>query len=229
MMTRLSELVERLNQLPEQKKRKRLNTRVETLTGKVNDANSKLSAASRMRNCAQIVFPDEVFNVTAKAVRAASRQAAGLKDKLQGDFDEVNSDGTEKKVIRLGDKAKEADDGICRAWPSLMQRQTQPYEALANVATKLNLRGSTALASTMQRLAGCAARPPATDSAAESIRSDLEGLRKSIEKLGLKGEAGQFLIKASQGSADPQDLFKEEVKAFFDDQKLWGLIAVKTK
>jgi len=228
-VTRLSELIERLNRLPEQKTRKNLNARVQSLTTKVIEAHSKLIASWRVRAFVQIVFPNEPFNGTAKAVRAASRQATALKEKLQGDFNEVTTEGTDKKVIRLGERAEEANDGVFKFWPSLMQRQIQPYKALTNVATMHKLPGSATLTVIMQRLSGCYTHPPATGNEAESIHRDLDALRKSIEKLGLEGEAGQFLIKAAQGAADPRELFKDEVKSFFDDQKLWNILVVKTK
>src|SRR5262249_49518272 len=142
---------------------------------------------------------------------------------------DVNSEGTEKKVVRLGERAIEAQAGVTKSWPSLMQRQIDPYKALADVAATLNLPGSAKLSTVKQRLEAASVRPPTTKQAAESIRDDLETLRKSVEKLGLKGDAGRFLVKASQGIGDPKDLFKDDVKAFFDDHKLWSLLAVKTK
>jgi hypothetical protein len=225
----LSEITRRLEQLPEQRKLKRLNNDVQTLTAKVVETHAKLSICSSKRSYSQLVFPDEAFSKTASAVRAASRQAASLKEKLESEFNEVGTSATEKKVTRLGDKAKEADDGVAKIWPKLMQQQISPYEALADVAAKLGLPGGLVLSEIMQRLRNHVSSPPTTKEDAESIKDDLAKLRTSIEGLGLEGDAGEFLVKAAQGTADPRDLYKEDVRRFFEDQELWNLIAVKTK
>lgn len=228
-MSRLTELRQRLIDLPEQQKLKRLNALIQTLTTKINEAHTQLGASWQMRSFAQTVFRAETFSKTGNAVRSAARQAGNLKDKLEAEFNEVGTTTTEKKVTRLGELGKEADEGVRKAWPKLMQKETGPYEVLATVAVNLGLPGAASLSQLMARLSSHLTNPPTTEATAESIRKDLDSLRTAIENLGLEGDAGEFLVKASQGSADPRDLFKEEVKQFFDDQDLWGLLAVKTK
>jgi len=227
MMPTLNEITTRLKELPEQKKLKALNSHVQTLTTKLDEIHMKLSDSFNKRAFAQLVFPEEEFSTAVTAIKAAARQAAKLKASLVEKFSDVANRATEEKVIRLADRAKNAQDDLAKSWPSLMQRQLKSYEAIAEVAA--NLPGGTALAAVMQRLRQHADKPPATQQMAESIGNDLTSLRKSIDTLGLKGEAGKFLIKAAKGLADPRDLFKDEIKNYFDEKDLWHVLAVKIK
>lgn len=226
-MSTLSEITKRLEELPEQKKLKTLNNDVKTLTAKVVEVYAKLSGRSSERANAQVVFPDEEFSKTMKAIRAAARQAGNLKEALEKDFSQVGNRATEEKVTRLGDQAKNAQADVTKTWPTLMQRQLKSYEAIADVAA--NLPGGAVLEEIMQRLRQHTDNPPATKKTAESISEDLAALRESVENLGLEGEAGKFLIKAAKGTADPRDLFKEEIKQYFEEKGLWHVLAVTIK
>lgn len=226
-MSTLSDITKRLEELPEQKKLKTLTNDVQTLTTRLVDIRAKLTDASDRRGNAQIVFPEEAFNKTATAVRAAARQAANLKGSLENDFSEVGSRATEEKVTRLGDRAKQAEADLLKTWPDLLRHQLKSYEAIAEVAT--NLPGGAVLAEIMQRLQQHVDKPPATKQAAETICEDLTALRESVENLGLEGEAGRFLIEAAKGTADPRDLFIEEIKKYFDEKGLWHVLAVTIK
>jgi len=108
-----------------------------------------------------------------------------------------------------------------------MRRQLKSYEAIAEVAA--NLPGGAVLEEIMQRLQQHTDQPPATKETADSINEDLAALRESVENLGLEGEAGEFLIKAAKGIADPRDLFKEEIKQYFEEKGLWHVLAVTIK
>lgn len=226
-MSTLSDITKRLEELPEQKKRKTLNNDVQTLTARLVEIHAKLSDASNRRANAQLVFPDEGFHKTAAAVRAAARQAANLKKALVKDFSDVGSRATENKVTRLGDRAKHGEADLSRTWPTLIQRQLKSYQAIAEVAA--NLPGGAVLAEIMQRLRQYADKPPAIRQTAESISEDFAGLKEAVENLGLAGEAGKFLIKAAKGTADPRDLFKEEIREYFEEKGLWHVLAVTIK
>jgi hypothetical protein len=226
-MPTLREITKRLEELPEQRKLKMLNNDVQTLTAKVVEFHAKLLDSSNKRANAQHLFRDEEFNKTANAIRAAARQAASLKEALEKDFNQVANRATEEKVTRLGDRAKHAQDEVTKTWPSLMQRQLKSYETIAEVAA--HLPGGADLAEIMQRLRQHSDKPPATKQTAESVSRDMMALRKSVETLGLEGEAGKFLIKAARGSADPRDLFKEEIKQYFEEKDLWHVLAVTIK
>jgi hypothetical protein len=226
-MSTLSEITKRLEELPEQKKLKTLNNDVQTLTAKVAEVHSKLLDSSKKRVNAQLVFPDEEFSTTAIAVRAAARQAANVKELLEKDFSQVANRATEVKVTRLGERAKQAQDELAKTWPSLMQRQLKSYEAIAEVAA--HLPGGAVLTQIMQRLRQHSDKPPATKQTAESVSKDVTALRKSVEVLGLEGEAGKFLINAAKGTADPRDLFKDEIRDYFEAKGLWHILAVTIK
>jgi hypothetical protein len=227
MMQSLSEITIRLKELPEQRKLKALNSHVQTLTTKLDEIYVKLNDSLNKRTFAQVVFPDEEFSKAVTATKAAARQAANLKEALEDNFSEVANRATEEKVTRLADRVKQAHDDLAKSWPSLMQRQLKSYEAIAEAAA--TLPGGAALASIMQRLRQHADKPPTSHQMAESISKDLTSLRESIDTLGLKGEAGKFLIKAAKGLADPRDLFKDEIKNYFDEKDLWHVLAVKIK
>ncbi len=226
-MSTLSDITKRLEELPEKKKMKALNNDVQTLTARLVDVHAKLSDASNRRANAQIVFPDGDFSKTATAVRAAARQAANLMEALEKDFSDVGSRATEEKVTRLGDRAKHAEADLTKTWPTLMQRQLKSYEAIAEVAA--NLPGGAVLAEIMQRLRQHTDKAPPTKQTANTISEDLTALREAVENLGLEGEAGKFLIKAAKGTADPRDLFKEEIKTYFEEKGLWHVLAVTIK
>lgn len=226
-MSLLSDITTRLGELPEQRKLKTLNNDVQTLTARVREIHAKLTDAISKRAYAQIVFSDEAFGTTATAVRAASRQAANLRQTLEQDFGKVANRATEEKVTRLGDRAKNAEADLAKTWPVLMQQQMKSYEAIAEVGA--NLPGGAALSNIMQRLRQHAGIPPATQQVAKTISADLSSLRESVETLGLEGEVGKFLIKAAKGLADPRELFKEEIRQYFDDKGLWHVLAVRIK
>lgn len=226
-MSTLREITKRLEELPEQKKLKMLNNDVKTLTTKVVEVHVKLSGCSNERANAQIVFPNESFRKTMKAIRAATRQAGNLKEALEKDFSQVGNRATEEKVTRLGDQAKNAQADVTKTWKTLMQRHLKSYEAIAEVG--VNLPGGTVLEEIMQRLQQHTEKPPATKETADSISEDLAALRESVENLGLEGEAGKFLIKAAKGTADPRELFKREIKEYFEEKGLWHVLAVTIK
>ena len=226
-MSLLSQITQRLEQLPEQRKLKTLIDDVRTLTARVLETHDRLLECSSKRSFAHVVFSDENFSKTATTVRGAARQAANLKETLEKDFSQVSDRATEEKVTRLDGRAKQAEADLAKTWPGLMQRQLRSYEAIGEVAA--NLPGGAGLSDIMRRLRQHADKPPATQQTAEIISTDLSALRESVETLGLEGEAGKFLIKAAKGLADPRELFKDEIKEYFDDKDLWHVLAVKIK
>jgi hypothetical protein len=161
-MSFLTDLTERLEKLPQQRKRKSRNARVETLTGKISEARLALERSSEAIALAMLVFPDEPFNAATKAVRAAGRQAGKLKEKLEADFAEITTSATENKVTQLGERAKAVVGSIGKAWLDQMQKQTAPYEKLAEVAATLQLPGGGGLNEVMQRLVARTNQPPST-------------------------------------------------------------------
>lgn len=228
-MSKMAEINKRLQQLPEQRRRKRLSSKMATLTERINNAHAKLLSADKKRKCAIILFPENSFPTTTTKLSNAAKFAAQIKEALVTDLSAVSDEQIEKKVTRIGECADQAVAEINKNWESLLRKRFEPYEALTGVATSLNLPGCSDMTAIMKRLQRCADAPPAEKKEAERIKNDLENLVTSVENLGLKGPAGEFLVKAVRGAADPRDLYKKEVRDFFDGKKLWNLLVVKTK
>jgi hypothetical protein len=229
-MTKLQELKERLELLPEK-------NRLKTLVGRLTEYGAQIAEAERVLEDAvsdeaniRIVFGDDASTVAAeekkRAGRVSKRMAAKIRDRIEAVSEakaRVNDD-----VTAINDGAAKAARDVKQGWQRMVDLKLRPYERLAEVATQLKLRGAENLSQTMSSLRAARGSVPGNAQRAASVSALLLSLPVAVQKLGLKDDTVQrFLIDATQGTAKLKTFHDTEAIAeFIADNDLWELFRV---
>lgn len=227
-MASLKALASDLRALPEKERHKNLVGLLGRMQQNVDEAAATLADAS----VAAIHTQDFVGSMVASTVREnadkAARQATRLRQLLYN-FDSVVMNGpADEAVSRIVEHARASRTVVRDRWRARIEQLTKGYEALAVAAERAQLPGRDEMRKSVSRFAAAAAQPPATAAAALKVRTDQDAVKAAIERLGIEGIVGEFLIAASQGHGEPRHLLRTEVVSFLDaNSDLWQLLRVK--
>jgi hypothetical protein len=226
-MSKLLELKARIEKLPELQKQKQNNAKVVTFKGKVDHALSDVKKCAERRSFIQTVFPLAKLKKTVDAVKHSKSQAARLSEKLNSDFDEINSNETDKKITRIGERNTLASEEIQKTWSKSVEDELKPLRPLIEIVQEALLPNHDVIAGQLANLEAAIPTVPDSVDSAQGIRDELDALRESLADLELEGAGGEFLKKAVKGRANAKDLLKDEVREFLDAKDLWGILKIR--
>ncbi len=201
---------------------------LERMQQNVDDAVAALTDASVTAVHAQGFVGLTIVSAVRDNASKAARQATRLR-RLLDSFDNVVMNGpADEAISQISDYAKASRSVVRERWRARIEQLAKGYDALAVAAERAHLPGREEMRKAVSRFAAVASHPPATATAALKVRADQDAVKAAIERLGIKGEVGAFLIAASQGLGDPRHLQREEVISFLDaNPDLWQLMRVK--
>lgn len=224
-MTRLEQLKARVEALPGKREKQNLIDLLRKFGEDLSGARVNLATAMTQVEHARRVFAEIPRQDVDEAVRKAALSARRLRSTLEKNLGDILTPGVEKRVLTLKDSAKEAASGVRESWKTMLDRQVGALRPIVTIARDARLQGGEELAHRLDKLA--ALRAPATAEEAAALKSQLESLRESVTALGLKGKAGEFLMRAAQGLARAKDLEQPEVRDVLDRFQLWDRLSVK--
>lgn len=226
-MSRLLDVSGRIKQLPELQKQKKRSALVEAFTKRIDEAHNELLECVMHRSSFLTVFPDENLNKTVDALKQSKAQAMRLLQKLREDFDEIGKTDTDKKITRIRERNKEAQEQMKKEWKKRLLDELLPLNPLIEIAREAELPGSKAIATSAESLNSSVSCPPQSLDEASKIRDSLNFLRNSLSELKLEGPGGEFLGRAIKGRADAKELLNEEVQEFLNEKDLWGILRLR--
>jgi hypothetical protein len=224
-MSMLLEVRERIEKLPELQKQKQNNQKVAHFSLRMEEAFVDLKECLKLRQCVLIVFPDAILTKTSDAVRQTKRQVALLLEKLQGDFDAIGTNETEKKVTRVRERNDEAKDQIRKEWKRCADEKIRLLASLVEIVR--SIPGNEAIVESFASIQNRTSAPPNNVDSAENLRDDLEQLRVALGQLKLEGPGGQFLKRAVNGRASAKELLNNEVQEFLEANNLWDVLTIR--
>lgn len=224
----LEQLRQQILDLPLKKKRAERIGNVGQYLSKLRQHNQKLQQLLKGRRCAPIVFDAISLTKVDDQVKQATRAARALHKRLAQDPARVSDATSSSKVAAIGTHCQAAEKALMEQWAEQIKAVVTRYEKLIAALERLRLDGANLLMKSLMRLSDNGTNPPYTHENATALRADVEALAGTIATLGLSGSVGQFLTKAADRNlgADPRDLFKSEVREFFDKNDLWGMLGV---
>jgi hypothetical protein len=148
-----------------------------------------------------------------------------LLEKLQGDFDAIGTNETEKKVTRVRERNEEAKDQIKKEWKRCADERIKYFAPLVEIVR--SIPGNEVIVENYASIQNRASLPPSNADSAAKFRDDLEQLRVALGQLKLEGPGGQFLKRAVNGRASAKELLDKEVQEFLDTNNLWGVLTIR--
>jgi hypothetical protein len=224
-MSKLQELKTKLEAIPDKQRRKDLVGKLERYGTLAVAASETLVTCTETQRFAQQVFADEDFQKTTEQTRKAIGYATRLRAKLTNKIEAVET--SEGQFSALSESAKLAHSSLKTRWSDLLTRRIEEFEKLVRVAKDANLPGNRALEQTLLRLRNYTNNPPQSNDAVQRIVNDLKSVVDSVQSLGLKGPAGQFLADAIAGKGHAKDLCNPEITELIDRYKLWASLSVR--
>ena len=224
-MSKLTELKNKLEAIPQKQSRKDLVGKLERYGTLTETASATLAKCKQEQIYARQVFIDESFQKTSEQVRSAIGYAKRLYSKLGDNIEAVET--SDSQFSSLSDAAKTATTALKTRWSDLLTKKVEEFDRVVKAAKDANLKGSRPLEQTIVRLRAYVNVPPQNKQAAERINQDLNSLLKSIQTLGLEGPGGHFLVDAAAGKGRAKDLTNPEIVEFIERYKLWNSLNVK--
>jgi hypothetical protein len=227
-MSSLKALATDLQSLPAKGRRKNLVFLLARMQQNIEEAAANLTDASVTAVHAQDFVGPTIVSAVHENASKAARQATRLR-RLLDSFDNVVMNGpVDGAISQISDYARTSRSVVRERWRTRIEQLAKGYEALAVAAERAHLPGREEMRKAVTRFAASASQPPVTATAALKVRADQDAVKAAIERLGIQGEVGAFLIAASQGLGDPRHLQQEEVLSFLDaNPDLWQLLRVK--
>lgn len=226
-MSKLKELKTKIELIPEKSRKANLVGKLSRYDKMTAEARDTLVRSSVAKQHALVVFPDGDFQRVVQQAQKAAVIAKKLRNRLSKNLESIEK--SDDEFATINDHAKAAQNALRDQWSSLMRGKVQDFENLVKAAKEAGLEGSQKLDQTLTHLREQVNNPPKSNDSAISAKAGLDNLVDSVRGLGLEGEAGQFLVDASEGKGDPQLLYKPEIKQLIDRYQLWGLLRVKLR
>jgi hypothetical protein len=223
---RLQKLRADLQSIPSKRKRAVLVERLTVYADKVSEVVQTFEQSVAEEHYALSVFPELSSGSVAENRGKAKGVATRVERRLRKDIGSVEQSRTETEITNLGEYADRASKSVRNRWETHLGAKIQGYETLLTAAKQAGLVRVQQVASALAFLQQRIKSPPLNGDEADTIRGSLDQLTESISQLGLEGEAGDFVVAASQGGAAAEDLLTPEVREFIDRHDLWRFLRV---
>jgi hypothetical protein len=219
-MPNLTQLKERLKQLPEKKSLREYAESFGEYTQKVARSREKLKQAFKDMGYISKAYPDsKCAKKILPLLKSSVTEAKKLHKEISEDPQKIKARATENKVVRLGDYASSATTQCRDIWNVQISNNVTKWEKLAIVVQSLGAKGGKEFKEAVDKLK--LQGIPQNDKAVEQVKAIKKELEKGIAKLELEGPFGQFLTTAALGTASPRDLLNDKVKSKIDEYNLW--------
>lgn len=117
---------------------------------------------------------------------------------------------------------------LSKLWKQFVMQQANAYTQLADASTAARLPGATRLAQAVRHLTSYESDPPQDETSVAHVTQILHDIRSAVERLGIEGRAGEFLVATARDGAPTQMLYEQEVQRFLDGHpSLRDLLKVK--
>ena len=234
-MTVMTDLAKRMRVLPDKRELKKVVVLLANYFDKLEVSRKRFVEVCRQLQAIERIAPDIKLAKAHEGRRAAVSKARKLRKELaqasgtDAIIVSVERKATEHAVTAIGEGTLSASTKIREIWEAYLTQYVRPFDELSQTASRLGLKGADELLRALQDIKARLKSPPQDATDADTIKALMDTVRQAVDGLGMKGKAGEFLKKAVAGQADPLDLFDNEVKQFFDDRQLWGLLRVSVK
>jgi hypothetical protein len=215
-MIAIDKLIEEVRHLPEVEDRRALLQRYEQISDGVKSATERFRQALLASQAWTMLVAGEPSPDISAAREALRKAAKDLRQFIEEQRVSRSSQRDEKLVTAMKDGSKDCLDRLNKAWQQHFEQRTSGYRQLADAAQDAALPGAATMQHAVIRLERLVAQLPASSDIVALIAAALEEIRGAIERLGLEGRAGKFLIEAARTGASIEQLFDPEVKQFLD-------------
>jgi hypothetical protein len=229
-MSKLLELIDTVRSIPSKERHADNVGALSKLCEAVERGTAELANChATARNAAAVMARDE-FSGVGTATAKVARSARLLRRDLEVKPAESWSKRGDDLMMTITEQLAGAKKLLRDRWRAFVDATKRDYGALARAGREAKLPGAVGLENTLQKFEAAASNAPSTAAAAERVKQDLELIRKAIRELGLTGEVGSFMVAAAEAGANPQDLYKPEIRDFLDARPdIWRLLSVQLR
>jgi len=226
-MSKLKNLRDRLEKLPQLKKEKNLSSNFGVFTKKVAESKVMLTDSYRDMEYISKVFPDAGCEKKILPILKSSiKEAQKLYKTIEEDPQTVQKKASENSVVRLRDYATSANVKVRDIWSREITNNVTKWEKLAEVTQGLGAKGGREFKQAVVSLKN--KKIPKSDEEVVQIKTAQINLHKGIANLGLEGPFGKFLEATVESrGASPKDLFKKEIKEKIEEFNLWDSFQIR--
>lgn len=225
-MSRITDLIERMSVIPEREKNATqlgdmiaIRNKLESAAATAGSLRASISATGRIHGTD---FSDKAR----EGLEAASATALKFKSSLESgtEFNRNHADGA---LTSINERLTHASNGVAKGWRALVEGRVRRFSPLADVAKRADLPGAAPFASALTTLETWKESPPKDEQAAKAFAETADSLPSAVEKLGLEGRAGQFMVDAARGAAKAKDLQDRDVLEFLEaNPAIWSMLKV---
>lgn len=226
-MNKLQLLRDQILSLPAKKSRMNLIGVLQKYNDQTSVAFNTLEQTRQNAEQVAAVFPDINLGIITDKVNSTAKTAQSLRRSLDKTIENVQKPQSDEKFQLLTHTSKAAQNLLHDKWTAMLKSKIETYDKLVRASSSANLRGSSSLVETLNRLRGQAENLPETANAVQKVKDDLDGINTSFQELGLEGKISDFLINAAAGRATAKALLETEVREFIEENQLWSALSVK--
>ena len=235
-MTKISELKDRLEAIPEKRKSIQESSRIVHYYRKTLSFRSTIDSMSKAIDNSVDIVEHEKIDYILSQINAAANKAEKLHNSLEKDISEISTDHTETEFLKLSDLTARISTKTKDAWKSSLESRINKWESLAEVLMQLG-KGSSEIKKqanklklSLRNLTEKISEPPNSKCDGDSIRKSLEEMADAISSMDLDSAFGRFLqAAASQQGASIDSLEDLLVSKQIKDYGLQDVFRVTLK
>lgn len=225
-MSRISDLIARMELIPDKERRANQLGEMIAVRDKLRDSADSAEHLRTLSATLEEIEGAEFVDKAKQDLARASNAAVWLKARLEdgSGFERNRMDDT---LIKISERLSDVNAAVTKGWRGLVDRQVVRFKPLADVAERAALPGANKLNAAIAQLESWGDNPPATLQKATAYAADEARIPASIGDLGLEGRAGKFMVDAARCRARAKDLQDTEVRAFLDGHPaVWSMLKV---
>jgi hypothetical protein len=161
------------------------------------------------------------------ALSSAARSARREQQKLSQSIEGVDSRATEKAFIAIQSYVETAETKLRDKWRAKLESFIESYGLLISATEAAKLSGSGGLRSMLTGLASAVSSPPSNDIQANVVIQNIAGIRTTLANMGVETSIGKFLVETANGTADPRQIDRPEIRQFIESANLWRLLHLR--
>lgn len=235
-MTKISELKDRLEAIPEKRKSIQEYSRIVNYHRKTLSFRSTIDSMFKaVENSVDIVEHEKIDYILSQ-INEAANKAEKLHNSLEKDISEISTDHTETEFLKLSDLTSGISSKTKNAWKIALESRIDKWKTLAEVMMQLGKDSSdikkqaNKLKLSLRNLTERIGKPPISKCDGDSTRNSIKEMADAISSMDLDSDFGRFLqAAASHNGASIDTLENRLVSKQIRDYGLQDVFRVSLK
>jgi hypothetical protein len=222
--SRIDRLLLEVARLPDLHERGAVISKLRAIKSRIDEATLAMQRETLGRKRLTAIAGDGLLPEEPQTKAKLRKAATELQKFIESRGITVSSKKDDTLTASISDEASRLDSDVSDSWQTYIQASVDAYRKLMNAAKNARLTGADEFQRTVDRLTQLITAIP-RDSNDISVAVDtVRKVRDSVERLGLEGKAGEFLVAAVRSEATASMFMSPEVQAFLQVQP--GILAM---